>query len=202
MITIECPQGEKQWFIERLGKPSSSRFGEILTPTGLPSKQAKKYMMELSGERLIGYKPQSYQNINMLRGSEMENEARQFYEMINNVEVRQIGCCFPDERRLWVSSPDGLVGDDGLIEIKCPTLPVAVEYLLAHKIPTKYIPQCQGQLLVTGRKWVDFLSYYPGLPPLILKVERNDKFCAALKVELESFCERLDEIEAELRRLV
>ena len=201
MIIIDCEQRGEQWFLERLGKPSSSRFGEIFTPTGLPSKQAKKYMMELAGERLIGVKPESYQNMNMIRGSEMEGEARQFYEMINNVKVQQIGCCFQDDRKLWVSSPDGVVGDDGLLEIKSPTLSVAVEYLLNQKIPTIYIPQLQGQILTTGRKWVDFLSYYPGLPPLIIRVPRDDKFCAALKVELESFCEELDRVTDKLREL-
>jgi len=191
MIEIDCVQGENQWFAERLGRPSSSRFGEILTPGGESSRQAHKYMLELAGEKIIGFKPESYQSAAMLRGSEMENKARQLYEIINDVEVRQIGCCFQDDRKLWVSSPDGLIGNEGLVEIKCPTLPVSVEYLLSKKVPPVYKPQLQGQLLTSGRQWVDFFSYHPGLPPLTIRVVRDEFFIAKLRAELDKFCAEL-----------
>jgi len=201
MIISDCTQGDDKWVETRIGRPSSSRFAEILTPTGKPSKQAEKYLFELAGERLIGMKPQGYQSAVMQRGIELESEARQFYEMINDIEVEQIGCFLPDDRKLWVSSPDGLVGDSGLLEIKCPVLSTAIGYLIDQKVPTKYIPQIQGQMLTSGRQWVDFLSYYPGLTPLIVRVTRDDKFCAALKVELDEFCIRLDDIESKLKSL-
>lgn len=201
MIEVDCTQGGEQWFAERLGKPSSSRFGEILTPGGEPSKQAHKYMLELAGEKIIGFKPESYQSAAMLRGSEMESKARQIYEIIHDVEVRQIGCCFQDGSRLWVSSPDGLIGDEGLVEIKCPTLPVSVEYLLSKKVPTIYKPQLQGQLLTTGRQWVDFFSYHPGLPPLIIRVPRNEDFIGKLETALNGFVEELAFTVKKLRDL-
>jgi len=91
------------------------------------------------------------------------------------------------------------VGEDGLLEIKCPTLPVAVEYLLNGTLPNIYLPQCQGQLFVSGRKWVDFLSYYPGLKPLILRVPRDNVFITKLKILLIEFCDQLDDIEKTLR---
>jgi len=194
-------QGSPEWLAEKAGRPSSSQFGEIITPGGAPSKQATKYLYALAGERLIGKKAESYQNATMLRGSEMEAEARQFYEVVNDVEVKQVGLCFHDEKKRFCTSPDGLVGEDGLLEIKCPSLPVAVEYLLNGTLPNIYLPQCQGQLFVSGRKWVDFLSYYPGLKPLILRVPRDNVFIAKLQRLLDDFCDELDEIERKLRAL-
>lgn len=199
MIAVDCEQGSPEWFAERVGRPSSSRFGEIITTKGVPSKQAEKYLYELAGERLIGCKAESYQNAAMTRGIEMEGEARSLYGFLRDIEVEQVGICYPDEQRKYGASPDGFVGKDGCLEIKCPTLSVAVEYLLAGKLPTKYFQQVQGQLLVTGRAWVDFLSYFPGLSPLLVRVERDEKFLAMLKVALDEFCERLDRTTERLR---
>jgi putative phage-type endonuclease len=201
MIALNCDQGSEQWFAERVGRPSASRFGEIITTKGVPSKQAEKYLYELAGERIIGTKTETYQTPAMLRGVEMEAEARQLYELMRDVEVEQVGICYQDEKRKFGASPDGLVGDDGCLEIKCPTLPVAVEYLLAGRLPTKYFQQVQGQLLVTGRAWVDFLSYYPGLSPLIVRVERDETFLTYLKVALDDFCEKLEKITEQLRKM-
>ena len=199
MIRVDCEQGGEQWHLERLGRPSASRFGEIVTTKGEPSKQAEKYLYALAGERIVGVAPESYQNAAMVRGLELEPEARQVYELLHDVEVEQVGTCYPDEQKRYGASPDGLVGEDGLLEIKAPSLPVAVEYLMAGKCPTKYICQVQGQLLVTGRAWCDFLSYFPGLTPLVVRVERDDKLIAALKVALEEFCDKLDAVTEELR---
>jgi len=180
-------QGNDIWFADRLGIPSSSRFNEILTATGIISKQRQKYLNELAGEKIVGVKPGSYKSAAMIRGAEMEAEARMVYAMEYEVDVKQVGVCFPDENRKYCSSPDGLVNNNGLIEIKCCTLPVAVEYLLKGKLPTIYYVQCQGQLLVTGRKWVDFFSYYPNLPSLTIRVEREPTFLSRLEEEIEKF---------------
>jgi hypothetical protein len=91
--------------------------------------------------------------------------------------------------------------DSAGLEIKCPNLSTHVGYLLAGELPREYIPQVQGSMLVTGLSHWWFLSYYPNLPPLILKVQRDDKFCATLRVELEGFCERLDAVERKLMEL-
>ena len=198
-LCIDIPQGGPEWHQERLGRPSASRFGEIITTKGEPSKQAEKYLYALAGERIVGVAPESYQNAAMVRGLELEPEARRAYEFLYDVDVKQVGTCYPDEQKRYGASPDGLVGEDGLLEIKCPTLPVAVEYLMGNKLPTKYICQVQGQLLVTGRSWCDFMSYYPGLTPLVVRVERDDKLIAALKAALEEFCDRLDAITEKLR---
>jgi putative phage-type endonuclease len=201
MVIVDCIQGSEEWFAERVGRPSASRFSEIITTTGQPSKQAEKYLHELAGERVVGFKAETYINANMARGIEMEAEARQLYELMSGVEVEQVGICYQDEERKYGASPDGLVGESGLLEIKCPTLHVSVKYLLAGSLPTDYFQQVQGQLFVTGREWVDFMSYYPGLKPMVVRVQRDEKFIAALKNELDAFCDRLDEVEAKLREL-
>lgn len=201
MIEVDCIQGTSDWFAEKLGIPSSSRFNEILTATGMISKQRQKYLNALAGEKIVGVAPESYKSAAMIRGTEMESEAWQVYAMEYETEVRQVGVCFPDENRLFCSSPDGLIEDDGLLEIKCPTLPVAVEYLLKGKLPTIYYVQCQGQLLVTNRKWVDFFSYYPNLPMFDIRVERDEKYISRLEEELEKFCYELSSMIRRLKEM-
>jgi len=192
MKIIDCEQGTPEWFQARAGKPTASGFDKILTTKGVPSKQAEKYLYRLAGEAVTGIPEESYQNVAMLRGKEMEAEARKFYEFKNDVEIVQIGFCLSDDG--YGCSPDGLVGKDGLLEIKCPLMSTHVGYLLNGTLPTEYFQQTQGQLLVTGRKWLDFLSYYPGIKPLLVRVERDEKFIKLLKTELEGCCNKIYEI--------
>jgi len=196
MKTINCEQRSQEWYAARLGVPSASSFDKILTTKGEPSKQAKKYMYKLAGEILSGTSEETYQNGAMLRGIELEAEARNLYKMINDVEVEEVGFCLSDG---YGCSPDGLVGKDGLIEIKCPTMSVHVEYLLDGTLPSDYFQQTQGQLLVTGRKWCDFVSHYPAIKPLIIRVERDEVFIKKLESELKVFCSELNDIVKKLK---
>ena len=195
----DIEQGSPEWLALRVGLPTASCFDKIITTKGVPSKSAKKYIYQLAGERMLGFSPEGYQNDAMIRGNELEPEARAAYEFITERKVKEVGFCFKDDRKLYGASPDGVIGEDGGLEIKCPTLAVAIEYLDKGKLPTAYVQQVQGTLLVTGRLWWDFLSYYPGLPPLIVRVERDEKLIAALSYELESFCIDLDELTERLR---
>ena len=167
--------------------------------TGAPSKQKKKYLYQLAGETVAGKSEETYQNAAMQRGIELENEARSLYELVSGESVVQVGLCVSDGKAGYAASPDGFVGEDGLLEIKCPLISTHVGYLLANETPNDYFQQMQGQLLVTGRKWLDFMSYYPGLKPLILRVEPDKKFQKALAVELEVFCSELDDIVAKIK---
>ncbi|NCD17904.1 MAG: hypothetical protein EOL91_11480 [Actinobacteria bacterium] len=197
MIINNCEQGSDEWFAVRCGVPTASNFEKIITTKGEPSKQALKYMYQLAGESVTGVKEETYQNSAMLRGVEMEAEARSFYELVNDVSVEQVGFCLHDDG--FGCSPDGLVGTDGLIEIKCPSLAVSVGYLLDGGLPTDYFQQVQGQLLVTGRKWCDFISYYPGLKPLIIRVEPDKEFIEKLHNELKTFCKNLNQTITKLK---
>ena len=191
-IILDVAQGSPEWYSLRTGLPTASCLCKIVTSKGEPSKQAKKYMYQLAGERLLGFSPKGYQNDDMLRGSELEAEARETYEFITDAEVKQTGFCFKDEQKLYGCSCDGLIGDEGGLEIKCPSLSVGVEYLDKGKLPVAYVQQVQGCMLVTGRSWWDFLSYYPGLPPLLIRVDRDEEFIALLETALGTFCEQLD----------
>lgn len=202
MIILDCEQQSQEWFEARAGSPTASCFDQIITPkTGKPSAQAQKYLYTLAGERLAGTKAETFQSDWMKRGTEIEQEARDLFQMVRDVEVKQVGLIYPDERKLFSCSPDGILETEGL-EIKCPAMHTHVGYLLNGGLPGEYIPQVQGSMLITGFMTWNFLSYYPGLPPLIVKVNRDDAFCAKLLVELKAFCEELDRIEAQLRKLV
>lgn len=211
MITFNVEQNSPEWLALRAGIPTASNFDKIITTKGLPSAQRQKYLYQLAGERLTGRPMNTFTNGDMERGKALEAEARLAYELMTNNTVEQVGFCM-DDTRSFGCSPDGLTEDKisfaigkisfnnsfGGVEIKCPTLSVAVEYLDKGVLPTAYYQQVQGQLLVTGRKWCDFVSYFPALPLLIVRVERDEKFIAALKKELKVFCAELNELTAKI----
>lgn len=197
IVRTDFEQGSPAWFGARAGIPSASRFSEIFTTKGEPSKQARKYMMQLAGEYVAGDKAETFQGWQMARGRDLEEEARGLYEIVQGCDVQTVGLVFEDERERLCCSPDGLVGEGGL-EIKCPTMHVAVEYLFSDKLPTEYIQQVQGSMLVTGAPWWDFMSYYPGLPPLIKRVERDNHFLDAVTPVVEQFLSDLGEVKTKL----
>lgn len=197
MTIIECEQKSPEWYAARCGKPTASAFDKIVQSDGKPSKSRAKYMWRLAGERIIGTSCESFQSQAMLNGIEMEEEARRFYEFTNDVEVKNVGFCLSACGR-YGASPDGLVGEDGMIEIKCPNLETHIGYLDKGTMPTEYLQQVQGELLVTGCKWCDFISYYPGLKPFVLRVYPDIHFQFTLANELESFCNEMEQLIARL----
>lgn len=199
MITENFEQYSPEWFAARLGRPSASQFDKIITTKGERSKQSTKYMYQLAGERISGAREESYTNAAMQRGTEMEPEARALYELLHDAQVDQVGMCYKDEARMFSCSPDGLIGENGGLEIKCPSMAVHIEYLIGGKLPTDYYQQVHGSLLITGREWWDFASYYPGIKPLIVRVYPDEKFLAALESELICFCEELAEVVEKIK---
>jgi predicted phage-related endonuclease len=198
MIINNCEQGSDLWFSLRCGNPGASSFDKIITSTGKPSTQAQKYLYQCAGELLTGQKAESYSNVHMTRGIELEAEARSLFEMIQGVEVKQVGLIYPDHTQDYHCSPDGLIDLTGL-EIKCPSLPVAVEYLDKGVLPTEYKVQVHGSMMVTGFKTWWFISYYPGLKPLILEIHRDDKFCEMIKNYVDGFCSELKSLVEKLK---
>ncbi|MCP4992032.1 MAG: YqaJ viral recombinase family protein, partial [Colwellia sp.] len=126
----------------------------------------------------------------MQRGTELEPEARNYYQFITDVPVKEVGLIYKNKDKLISCSPDGISKDRGL-EIKCPAPHTHIEYLLNDKLPTKYIPQVQGSMWVTGLKKWDFLSYHPDLPPLLLTVDADEIFHNTLDELMEKFVECL-----------
>jgi len=196
MKIIDVIQGSPEWLFARCGIPSASNFDKIICLDGKPSKQREKYMFQLAGEMIIGKTEETYTNGVMQRGVEMEDEARKLYEFNSGNIVQQVGFCIDCG---YGASPDGLVGEDGGLEIKCPILSTQVCYLLKNELPSEYIQQVQGNLLVTGRKWWDFVSYYPAMKPLIVRVTPDKEFQKELKTELGKFCLDLEELVKKLR---
>lgn len=200
MIVLDMEQGTEEWLAARLGIPTASNFKKLFTATGKPSTSAETYFYELLAERLTGKPSNEYTNEWMVRGTELEPEARSTYEFIHDVQVQQIGFVYLDDRRHVGCSPDGLIGDEGLIEIKAPKASTHVKYLLDGKVPSDYVPQVQGQLWITGRKFCDFVSYHPDCDPFIVRVDRDDDYIAGLAAEVEKLAKKLDAAMAKLNK--
>jgi hypothetical protein len=123
------------------------------------------------------------------------------YSLTSGNEVEQVGICYPDEKKLYGCSPDGLIGDVGLVEIKCPTAAVHVSYLLDGGLPADYFQQVMGQLLITGREWCDFFSFYPGLPHMLVRVGIESSLKTAFTRELEAFVKSLETVVTKLKEI-
>lgn len=172
-------QGSQEWLESRLGRPTASNFSKLITPTGKPSSSADAYINELIAQRITGELPEFYTNAAMERGNELEPAAKTLYELMHDVEVVEVGLCLHDTFECG-ASPDGLVGNDGGIEIKCPLPHTHVSYLRDGKVPSKYIPQIQGCLWITEREWWDFMSYNPSMQDLIVRVYRDEAYIKKL----------------------
>lgn len=194
MIAVDIEQGSQEWLLARVGIPTASKFDSIITTKGEPSKEFQKYLYQLAGERVTGIPSESFSNGWTERGSKFEDEARNHYSLFRDVEIQQVGICYLNEDKKIGCSPDGLIGEDGGLELKCPAIHTHVEYLIQNKVPTKYFTQVQGNLYVTGRKWWDFVSFYPGIKPLVIRCERDEAFIAKLDAALRDFCKQLEEL--------
>lgn len=182
----KCEQYSDEYDRLRIGIPTSSKFDKIITPQGKPSKQWQKYAYHLIAERMLDRKVDSYTSPYMERGLALEGDAAEFYELQTGTEIELIGFITNDENTIGCS-PDRLIGEDGLLEIKVPAPQTQIEYLLTGEIDREYWPQLQGQLFVSGRKYVDILSYHPELPPCIITVERDVEYIACLEKLLGEF---------------
>jgi putative phage-type endonuclease len=197
---VSVQQGTPEWHQLRLGKVTASRVADILakTKTG-PSASRNNYLIELALQRVTKTIQESYTNSAMEWGVQTEPHARVAYEVATGNFVDQVAFIDHPSIAGFGCSPDGLVGDDSLIEIKCPNSPTHWEYFKSEEPPQKYVIQMQAQMAVTGRKWCDFVSFDPRMPErsqlLIVCVERDDEFIANMEEEIKKF---LSEVEAEV----
>ena len=166
MKVINIEQGTDEWLKERIGVVTASRFKDIVTPAkGDLSKSSITYMYELIAEKL-GAETDFYTNEHMERGTELEPQARAVYELIHDTKVEEVGMLKTDCGSIGIS-PDGLIGENGGIEIKCPKASTHVKYMLDGVLPLTYKPQVMGSLWISGREWWDFMSFHPQLDPFI-----------------------------------
>lgn len=185
-------QGSPEWFAIRLGKVTASRVADVIarTKTGYGASRAG-YMAELIAERLTGAVAQSYTNAAMQWGVETEPQAKAAYEFRNGADVVEIAFVAHPKILMSGASPDGMVGDNGLVEIKCPTTATHIDTLLGQAVPAKYIAQMQWQMACTGRAWCDFVSFDPRLPAamqlFVARVERDDAQITELEKLVNEF---------------
>lgn len=196
-------QGTPEWFAARLGKATASRVADVIAKTKSGySTSRKNYAVELALERITGRRQESYTNAAMQWGTDNEPVARAAYEAANGVLVEEVGLIDHPTIAMAAASPDGLVGSEGMIEIKCPSPATHLETLLSGKADSRYITQMMWQMACTGRQWVDFVSFDPRFPEarqlFVCRVERDQDLIAELETEVASF---LGEVDAIVRKL-
>jgi hypothetical protein len=174
------------WDALRVGIPTASSFDKIITPSGAPSKSWKGYAHGLIAERILRRRLESFMSPWMERGQMLESDAVKQYELQRDIETTEIGFV-TDEDHTIGCSPDRLIGDDGLLEIKVPKPETQIGYLLGEPLDKDYYPQVQGQLFVTERKWVDIMSYHPEMPPVIIRMQRDEEYITTLCSLLKNF---------------
>lgn len=190
-----CIQGELDWLRLRLGKPTASEFSKIMTPFLVKSEGevAHKYLCEKLAEKILGHAlPGGFEGTHDTeQGDILEAEARGWFGIERDCEVRQIGFVTSDDGRCGCS-PDGLIGEDAGLELKCPLAQTHIRYLLAATVPKEYAAQVHGSLYVTGRKRWYFLSYRRGFPKLVVTVERDEAIMRKIGAALSSFYSDFD----------
>lgn len=197
-------QRTPEWFTARLGKATASRIVDVVarTKSGWGASRSN-YMAQLVCERMTGTPQDSYVNGAMQRGIETEPDALAAYSFYSNNDVIPVG--FIDHPRIPMAgaSPDGHIGEDGSLEVKCPQTNTHIETLLNGAVPEKYVIQMQWQMACSGRKWCDFVSFDPRMPEelkmFVRRIERSDEDIEALEKAVEDF---LAEVDAKVQKLI
>lgn len=185
-------QGTQEWKLLRAGIPTASSFSKIITATGKKSEQRKNYMLQLVSEIIMGKPVEIERTYWMRQGNEKEAEAAEMYSIQSGENVQQVG--FVTNYNMAIGcSPDRLVGENGLLEIKTLAPHNFVSFMLEENTD-QYKPQIQGQMLVTGRNWCDLLVWSPDMPPIITRIERDNSYIDVLKHEIDSFLIEMNDI--------
>ena len=198
MIRLDVKQGTEKWLDARLGIPTASCFDKIITPKTLKPGKADAYLTELLAEWVLGEPLDGGESIEMMRGTAAEKSARAWYELREDVDVEEAGLLLTDDRTAGYS-PDGLVGDDGLVEIKCPMMKGHIGYLLMEDPSLAHRGQIQGGLWVTGRNWLDLVVWHPLAPSLVHRCYPDPEWVSAFEPALDAFLERLEQGKETLR---
>ena len=203
MKIIRCEQNSVEWMIARAGVVTASEMDALISPlwkirTG---DGVQTYLAQKLAEQWIGGPLPSVQGVfDMEQGKILEDEARPFYTLTTGEEVQPVGFIISDDGRIGCS-PDGLIGEDSGVEIKCPKMETHIRYLLAGELPKDYAAQVHFSMFVTGRPKWKFMSYRRNFPPLILTVERDEEIMAAMQSALDKFFESFDLAMEKLVRL-
>ena len=205
-MSEEIIQGSPEWFAQRCGKATASRISDIVakTKSGYSTSRVN-YMAQLVVERMTNQVAESYTNAAMEWGTTNEPFARAAYEAKTGVLVDEVGAIDHPTIAMSAASPDGLVGGDMCLEIKCPGTAQHISTLLGEEIAKKYYDQMQWQMVCTGRSWCDFVSYDPRMPEglqlFVKRIPRDDKYLAELEGEVIQFLAEVDDKVNKLNQL-
>jgi hypothetical protein len=195
MIEVfDIEQGSDEWRNLHIGIPTASRFSDVLANG--ERKTRTKYLRQKAGEILTGEPMKTYSNRHMDRGNEMEDEARSAYAFLRGADLHYVG--FIRNGRAGCS-PDSLIGEDGMLEIKTCLPDILIANIESGQFPAEHVAQCQGGLLVAERKWIDIAMYWPGMPLFIKRAYRNEVDIRKLEIALEAFNADLDKLIDRIR---
>ena len=194
-IIKDIDQSGEEWLDLRMGFVTASKFKDVLAKGA--GKTRKTYMYKIAAEIITGEREEGFTSKAIEWGTETEPRARAMYELDKGVDVEQIAFAHFDEKMVGCS-PDGLVGERGLVEFKCPNTTTQIETFLSGKMPTTHMAQVQGQMWVLGRDWCDFVSFDPRINGaasyFCTRIERDGAYCANLSDECDKFLSELDEM--------
>jgi hypothetical protein len=198
MIVHTCEQGSAEWYAVRKGIPTASEFQTILTKGrgGGPSLTRRTYMLKLAGEILTGEPMDSANTFHMERGKALEPEARDLYAFLADCEPQQVGLITSGRAGC---SPDSLIGSPGMLEIKTKLPHLLLDAMLNDAFLDEHKAQCQGQLWIAEREWVDLAVYWPGLPLFVKRAYRDEAYIKTLAEAVDAFNAELDEVVEKVR---
>lgn len=194
-IHYSLEQGTPEWLALRLGKPTASNLATIMA--GGKGDTRRKYLYKLAAERISGIVEETYKNTHMERGNELESTARAAYEAESGSEVVQVAFI---DCGTWGASPDGIVGNDGGIEIKSRIGSVQIETIETDKVPAANMPQINACMLALDREWWDYVSYSTGLPLFVKRCHRSKEADSAIIAALDRFNSELSELIEKVRK--
>ena len=195
-IFHDLEQGTPEWRQARAGIPTASAFKSLLAKG--EGKMRKTYMHKLAGEIITGEPAENYSNGYMERGHALEGEARDLYAFMADAEPAQVGFIRNGAKGC---SPDSLIGNDGMLEIKTQAPHLLIETLLADKFPSEHVAQCQGALWVAEREWIDLVVYYPSMPVFTKRAHRDEAYIAELSKAVDIFNAELNELVEKINRI-
>lgn len=202
MKIISCAQGSPEWHASRLGIPTASEFDSIISPNWVTryGEGPKTYLYTKICEKVLGFAQDECGSWAMGQGSILETECIPWFEFAHDIKIDRVGFCTTDDGRVGCS-PDGLIGEDGGIEAKCPQPKTHLKYLMEGKLPLEYATQVHGGMYVTGRKWWKFVSYSRQFPALVLHIDRDEEIQRRIGDTLEDFLGRFDLVYSKIKAM-
>lgn len=200
MKIVDCAQNSDEWLRARMGMPTASEFATIMAKgrDGGDSKTRKTYLMKLAGEIVTGEPMENYSNAHMERGKVMEDEARDLYCFTHDVDPQRVGFIVNGPKGC---SPDSLIGERGMLEIKTQLPHLLIETHLKGGFPPEHKAQCQGGLWVAEREWIDIAIYWRKLPLFVKRAYRDEAYIAEMSRAVDQFNAELAEVVKRIRAL-